>query len=66
MLDALSQDYYLTGRANGLSKRFLIIRYGLRNALIPSITIIGLSFGSLLGGAVVTGNHFRLAVWVNM
>lgn len=54
MLDVLSQDYYLTGRANGLSQRFLIIRYGLRNALIPSITIIGLSFGSLLGGAVVT------------
>lgn len=58
MLDALSQDYYLTGRANGLSKRFLVIRYGLRNALIPSITIIGLSFGSLLGGAVVTETIF--------
>jgi peptide/nickel transport system permease protein len=58
MLDALSQDYYLTGRANGLSKRFLIIRYALRNALIPSITIIGLSFGSLLGGAVVTETIF--------
>jgi len=58
MLDALSQDYYLTGRANGLGKRFLVIRYALRNALIPSITIIGLSFGSLLGGAVVTETVF--------
>ena len=58
MLDALSQDYYLTGRANGLSHRFLVVRYALRNALIPSITIIGLSFGSLLGGAVVTETVF--------
>lgn len=58
MLEALSQDYYLTGRANGLSERFLVIRYALRNALIPSITIIGLSFGSLLGGAVVTETIF--------
>ena len=58
MLEALSQDYYLTGRANGLSERFLVVRYALRNALIPSITIIGLSFGSLLGGAVVTETIF--------
>lgn len=58
MLEALSQDYYLTGRANGLSQRFLVVRYALRNALIPSITIIGLSFGSLLGGAVVTETIF--------
>lgn len=58
MLEALSEDYYLTGRANGLKLRFLTIRYALRNALIPSITIIGLSFGSLLGGAVVTETVF--------
>ena len=58
MLETLSEDYYLTGRANGLEKRFLTIRYALRNALIPSITIIGLSFGSLLGGAVVTETIF--------
>lgn len=58
MLEALSQDYYLMGRANGLSNGFLIRRYALRNALIPSITIIGLSFGSLLGGAVVTETIF--------
>ena len=58
MIDVLGQDYYLTGRANGLAEKFLLVRYGLRNALIPSITIIGLSFGSLLGGAVVTETIF--------
>ena len=41
-----------------MSERFLVVRYALRNALIPSITIIGLSFGSLLGGAVVTETIF--------
>lgn len=54
MLDVLSKEFMLTGRANGLGRMFLIVRYGLRNAMIPTITVIGLSFGSLLGGAVVT------------
>jgi peptide/nickel transport system permease protein len=58
MIEVLSQEYILTGRANGLGRMFLIIRYGLRNALIPTITVIGLSFGSLLGGAVVTETIF--------
>ncbi len=58
MLEVLSQEFMLTGRANGLGRLFLTIRYGLRNAMIPTITIIGLSFGSLLGGAVVTETVF--------
>lgn len=58
MLEVLSKEFMLTGRANGLGRMFLIIRYGLRNAMIPTITVIGLSFGSLLGGAVVTETVF--------
>jgi peptide/nickel transport system permease protein len=58
MLEVLSQEFMLTGRANGLGRMFLIIRYGLRNAMIPTITVIGLTFGSLLGGAVVTETIF--------
>lgn len=54
MIDVLNQEYIRTARANGLSNWFLIIRYALRNALIPTITVIGVSFGMLLGGAVVT------------
>lgn len=58
MLEVLSQEFMLTGRANGLGRMFLIIRYGLRNAMIPTLTVIGLTFGSLLGGAVVTETIF--------
>lgn len=58
MIEVLSQEFMLTGRANGLGPMFLLIRYGLRNAMVPTITVIGLSFGSLLGGAVVTETIF--------
>ncbi|MBX5437812.1 MAG: ABC transporter permease [Alicyclobacillaceae bacterium] len=58
MIEVLSKEFILTGRANGLGRMFLVIRYGLRNAMIPTITVIGLSFGSLLGGAVVTETIF--------
>lgn len=54
MIDVLNQDYIRTARANGLSSWTLIIRYALRNSLIPTITVIGVSFGALLGGAVIT------------
>lgn len=54
MLDVLNQEYIRTAKANGLSYWYLIIRYALRNALIPMITVVGVSFGMLLGGAVVT------------
>jgi peptide/nickel transport system permease protein len=58
MLEVLSQDYLLTARAKGLAGRVIIIRHTLRNALIPVITILGLTFGQLLGGAVLTETIF--------
>ncbi|MBA4496228.1 ABC transporter permease [Paenactinomyces guangxiensis] len=58
MLEVLSQDYIRTAKANGISGPLLLFRYALRNALIPTITVVGLSFGSLLGGAVVTETIF--------
>jgi peptide/nickel transport system permease protein len=54
MLEVLNQDYMRTARAKGLLERLVIVRHGLRNALIPTLTIIGITFGSLLSGAVLT------------
>lgn len=63
MLEVLSQDYLLTARAKGLANRVIIARHTLRNALIPVITILGLTFGQLLGGAVITETIFaRLGI----
>jgi peptide/nickel transport system permease protein len=58
MLEILSQDYIRTARAKGLAERFILYRHALRNALIPTLTIIGLSYGTLLQGAVVTETIF--------
>ena len=58
MLEVMSQDYVRTGRAKGLSERAVTLRHGFRNALIPVVTIMGLQFGTLLGGAVVTETIF--------
>jgi peptide/nickel transport system permease protein len=58
MLEVLGQDYIRTARAKGLQERLVISRHGLRNALIPTVTIIGLTFGSLLSGAVLTETIF--------
>ena len=58
MIDALSQDYIRTARACGLSNWTVIIRFGLRNALVPMVTVVAVSFGSLLGGAVITETVF--------
>ena len=58
MLEELSQDYIRTARAKGLSERAVVYRHALRNALIPILTIIGLQFGSLLAGAIVTETIF--------
>jgi len=54
MLDVFSQDYIQTARAKGLRERGVIYKHALRNALIPTLTVIGLSYGELLGGAVAT------------
>ena len=58
MLEVLRQDYIRTARAKGLSKRVVINRHALKNALIPTTTVIGLRYGSLLEGAVLTETIF--------
>ncbi|TCK69682.1 glutathione transport system permease protein [Acidipila rosea] len=59
MLEILNQDYMRTARAKGLTGAGLYIKHGLRNALIPIVTIAGMNFGSLLGGAVITETVFN-------
>jgi len=58
MLEVLGQDYMRTARAKGLREPVIVLRHALRNALIPTVTIIGLTFGSLLSGAVLTETIF--------
>ena len=58
MLEVLSQNYIVTARSKGLRERIIVLRHGFRNALIPTITIIGLQIGNLLGGAVVVETVF--------
>jgi ABC-type dipeptide/oligopeptide/nickel transport system permease component len=58
MLDVLGQDYVRTARSKGLSERRVVRVHALRNALLPVITVIGLSFGSLLSGALLTETVF--------
>lgn len=58
VLEVLRQDYLTTARAKGLPGRTVILRHAVRNALIPVITVIGLQFGSLLSGAVITETIF--------
>jgi ABC-type dipeptide/oligopeptide/nickel transport system permease component len=58
MLDVMGQDYIRTARAKGLAGWLVVLRHGFRNALIPVVTIMGLQFGTLLGGAVVTETIF--------
>jgi ABC-type dipeptide/oligopeptide/nickel transport system permease component len=58
MLEELSADYIRTARAKGLSASAVLFKHGLRNALIPIITILGLQFGTLLAGTIVTETIF--------
>jgi peptide/nickel transport system permease protein len=60
MLDVLREDYVRTAFAKGLPERLVVIRHALRNALIPALTVIGISLGALLGGAVVTETVFTI------
>jgi peptide/nickel transport system permease protein len=60
MLEVIGQDYISTARAKGLTERTTIWRHAFRNALLPVVTVIGLQFGYLLGGAVLTETVF---VW---
>lgn len=58
MLEVLAQDYVRTARAKGLVENKVVYLHALRNALLPIVTIIGLQFGTLLGGAVITETVF--------
>jgi peptide/nickel transport system permease protein len=58
MLEVIRQDYIRTARSKGLSERVVIYRHALRNALIPTTTVVGLSVGAMLGGAVLTETVF--------
>jgi len=60
MLDAMNEDYVRTARAKGLSERRVMTRHVLRNSLIPIVTLFGLDFGALLGGAIVVEAVFSL------
>jgi peptide/nickel transport system permease protein len=58
MLEVLHSDYIRTARAKGLSERTVTMKHGLRNALIPIVTVAALNFGAVLGGAVITETIF--------
>lgn len=58
MLEVIGQDFVRTARAKGLHGRRVVLRHALRNALIPVVTVVGLEFGALLGGAVITETIF--------
>ncbi len=58
VLEVLLHDYVRTARAKGLRERFVLSRHALRNAFLPILTVVGLQFGALLGGAVLTETVF--------
>ncbi|SFG61128.1 peptide/nickel transport system permease protein [Halopelagius inordinatus] len=60
MLEVIRQDYMRTARAKGQGAKITVLKHGFRNALIPVVTIIGIQFGSLLGGAVLTETVFAI------
>lgn len=60
MLEVVGQDYVRTARAKGLKEHVIIYKHALRNALIPVITVVGLQFGSLLGGTVLVESVFAI------
>ncbi|MFP3391600.1 nickel ABC transporter permease [Brevibacillus sp. SIMBA_040] len=60
MLEVINQDFVRTARAKGVREKFVVYKHTLKNAMIPIITIIGLEFGTLLGGAVLTETVFSI------
>lgn len=60
LLDVMGLDYIRTARAKGLTERVVLFKHAMRNAMLPLVTIIGLQFGGLLGGAVLTETVFGL------
>ena len=61
MLETIRQDYIRTVRAKGVAYGVVIRKHALKNALIPTITVIGLQIGYMLGGSVLTETVFRMA-----
>jgi len=61
LLDVLGLDYVRTARAKGQREHLVVLRHGLRNAMLPVITVIGLSLGALIGGAILTETIFNLS-----
>jgi peptide/nickel transport system permease protein len=61
MLEVIRQDYVTTAYAKGASRRLIIFRHCLRNALIPLITVVGVNFGGLLGGSIITESVFGMS-----
>ena len=61
MLEVIHEDYIITAKAKGLSERKVITKHAIRNAMIPIITVIGLLFGGMLGGAAVTEKVFNIS-----
>lgn len=60
MLEVIDMDYIQTARAKGVNERMVIYRHALKNAMVPVVTVVGLQFGSLLGGAVLTETVFAI------
>lgn len=60
MLEVLRLDYVTTARAKGVRERWVVFKHALRNALIPTVTVIGLQIGFLIGGAIVVENVFTV------
>jgi ABC-type dipeptide/oligopeptide/nickel transport system permease component len=59
MLEVLGSDYMRTARAKGLGERQVVLKHGLRNALIPVVTLIGIDFGTVMGSAILTETVFN-------
>ncbi len=60
ILEVLAEDYIRTARAKGMKEKVVIVKHGMRNALLPTVTVIGLEFAFLLGGLVVTEQVFNV------
>jgi peptide/nickel transport system permease protein len=60
ILEVLSEDYIRTARAKGLRERVVIVKHGMSNALLPTVTVVGLEFAFLIGGLVVTEQVFNI------
>jgi peptide/nickel transport system permease protein len=58
LVEVMSQDYIRTARAKGLPRQLILYRHALRNAMIPTVTVLGLQLGGLLGGSVVVETVF--------